>query len=70
VIHLHGAVNGRDHLGLDQIARPVLRRLVEVLVQRSYQGVLTLEVFSEGQFRSGREMVLALTESIRESDRT
>ena len=55
--------HGRDHRGLDLIADQVLTRLVALLLARQYQGVLTLEVFTERHFYPGRERILSLLEA-------
>jgi sugar phosphate isomerase/epimerase len=53
VIHLHGVVEGRDHLPLDRLAAGVLVPILERLWQQGYCGSLSLEVFgSEALARS------------------
>ena len=63
VIHLHGSVKGRDHRGLELIPKAVLNRLLALLIDRRYRGVLTLEVFTESHFYPGRELILSLMEA-------
>jgi sugar phosphate isomerase/epimerase len=60
VIHLHGCRDGRDHRGLDLISDGLLDSLRDWLMTSRYQGVLTLEVFTERHFFLGRERILAL----------
>ncbi len=47
VVHLHG-VNGRDHVGLDQIAPHQLDPVVRELAT-GFSGVVTFEVFTEDE---------------------
>jgi len=49
VIHLHG-INGRDHQSLAHVAPEKLSVMLAELVRANYQGVLTLEIFSEADF--------------------
>lgn len=63
VVHLHGARDGRDHRGLDLISDRVLDRLLALLLARQFEGVLTLEVFTERHFYAGRERVLSWLEA-------
>jgi sugar phosphate isomerase/epimerase len=60
VIHLHGCRDGRDHRGLDLIPDDLLAELRDWLVTARYQGVLTLEVFTERHFFPGRALILSL----------
>lgn len=62
VIHLHGSRDGRDHRGLDLLPEGLLAQLLDVLLVNRYQGVLTLEVFTEHHFFPGRELILELME--------
>jgi len=63
VIHLHGSRDGRDHRGLDLLPDGVLAQLLDLLLVCRYQGVLTLEVFTERHFFSSRELILSLMEA-------
>jgi sugar phosphate isomerase/epimerase len=45
VIHLHGVVEGRDHLPLDRLEAGLLDRILKRLWQQGYGGSLSLEVF-------------------------
>jgi sugar phosphate isomerase/epimerase len=47
VIHLHGINEVKDHISLKDSNLHILRRFVDV-VRDSFSGVLTLEVFNEG----------------------
>ncbi|HQM44367.1 MAG TPA: cobamide remodeling phosphodiesterase CbiR [Smithellaceae bacterium] len=49
VIHIHG-IDGRDHQSLANMPAKSLRAVLEELVSNDYQGVLTVEVFSEDDF--------------------
>jgi sugar phosphate isomerase/epimerase len=62
VLHLHGCRDGRDHRGLDLIPAGTLDRLLTLLLERAYRGVLTLEVFTERHFFPGREQIISLME--------
>lgn len=62
VVHLHGCQDGRDHRGLDLLPNALLIDLLDLLVSSKYQGVLTLEVFTQRHFFPGRESILALME--------
>jgi sugar phosphate isomerase/epimerase len=50
VVHLHG-VAARDHASLAHVARERLDPVVDLL-EREFTGIVTLEVFSEPDFRS------------------
>ncbi len=62
VVHLHGCVDGRDHISLAQMSPaqldPVVRRLA------TFSGVVTLEVFGEEDFFSSRVALLASMERV------
>jgi sugar phosphate isomerase/epimerase len=62
VVHLHGCQDGRDHRGLDLLPNALLIDLLDLLLSSKYQGVLTLEVFTQRHFFQGRELVLSLME--------
>jgi sugar phosphate isomerase/epimerase len=64
VIHIHGCSNGRDHLSLDHLPEGVLHEVLDHLLATGYNGVLTLELFSETDFFPSREMVLSLCEEL------
>lgn len=68
IVHLHGAVDGRDHRRIGLIAPEQLRRILALLVG-SFRGVLTLEVFCMEHWKAGTELVAAtLQEMIAGSD--
>jgi sugar phosphate isomerase/epimerase len=46
VIHVHGIAE-RDHKSLARVPPPELAAVLEILLERGYSGVLTIEVFSE-----------------------
>lgn len=56
VVHLHG-VGSRDHQSLAHVAPGELRAVLECLVEARYTGVVTLEVFNEGDLLSSLEAV-------------
>lgn len=53
VVHIHG-VAGRDHQSLAQMPQEMLGRAIGELVRADYRGVLTIEVFSEDDFRTSK----------------
>jgi sugar phosphate isomerase/epimerase len=56
VIHLHGIAE-RDHRSLAFMPREKVRAIWEELIRLNYQGVLTLEIFSEQDFLSSLGMI-------------
>lgn len=44
MVHLHGVSNGRDHLCLDKLAKPLVISILDVLA--SFKGTVSIEVFS------------------------
>jgi sugar phosphate isomerase/epimerase len=67
VIHLHGVSDDstqrhRDHRSVALTAPDRLDRVIQLLLQRCYTGVLTLEIFGEADFWSSLH---ALEASIR-----
>jgi sugar phosphate isomerase/epimerase len=59
VIHIHG-IDGRDHKSLAHIPRAELGRVMNYLVQVKFNGVVTIEVFNEDDFRSSVESIEAV----------
>ena len=51
VLHIHGIAE-RDHQSLDNVPVEELRRVMRFILQSGFQGVLTIEVFGEADFRS------------------
>ncbi len=51
VIHIHG-IAGRDHQSLAHVPADQLRAVWNALLGSDYRGVLTIEVFSEDDFRT------------------
>lgn len=56
VIHMHGIAE-RDHRSLAFMPQEKVRAVWEELVRTNYEGVLTLEIFSEEDFVSSLEMI-------------
>ena len=56
VIHLHG-VGTRDHQSLTHMSKEAIGAVLAELLRQNYLGILTLEVFSEEDFRSSMEMI-------------
>jgi sugar phosphate isomerase/epimerase len=57
VIHIHGHAQ-RDHQSLNLVAPEELTRVIDFLVTCNFSGVMTMEIFGEGDFRSSRETLL------------
>lgn len=64
VIHLHGVVDGRDHLSLRKGSEGRCRDLLTRLRQTAYNGVVTLEVFNEADFVESALQVRSLWETL------
>lgn len=62
VVHLHG-ISGRDHCSLTCMQPNQVHSVINELIQQGYQGVLTLEVFSQPDFLSSMEMIRKMVES-------
>ncbi len=58
VLHIHGVV-ARDHCSLSFAAAGALQAILQELIQAKYQGVFTIEVFSEDDFLSSLEAIKA-----------
>ncbi len=59
VIHIHG-IDERDHRSLTHIPRAELGRVINFLVQVKFNGVVTIEVFNDEDFRSSVESIEAV----------
>lgn len=57
VVHLHG-INGRDHTSLVHVPQAQVDEALDALAGAGFRGVVTLEVFSEDEFRGSRDLVL------------
>lgn len=64
VLHLHGVAQ-RDHQSLTHAPPGSLRAILKELLLQEYQGVVTLEVFSEEDFFSSRRLVLSMIEELK-----
>jgi sugar phosphate isomerase/epimerase len=60
VIHMHGIAE-RDHRSLAFMPREKVRAVWEELLRIKYQGVLTLEIFSEEDFLSSLKTIEELS---------
>ncbi|MBE0697299.1 MAG: sugar phosphate isomerase/epimerase [Anaerolineaceae bacterium] len=56
VIHIHG-ISGRDHKSLAHVSPEKLDPVLRFLVEKQYSGVMTLEIFSEEDFKSSLDAV-------------
>jgi sugar phosphate isomerase/epimerase len=56
VVHVHGIAD-RDHRSLAFMPQENVRVVWEELIHANYEGVLTLEIFSEADFHSSLEMI-------------
>jgi sugar phosphate isomerase/epimerase len=60
VIHIHGIAE-RDHRSLACMPLEKVRAVWDELVHAKYEGVLTLEIFSEEDFLSSMEIIEKLS---------
>ena len=60
VIHIHGIAE-RDHCSLAFMPQERVRPVFQELLRLNYEGVLTLEVFSEEDFKSSLDAIEAVT---------
>jgi sugar phosphate isomerase/epimerase len=60
VIHLHGIAE-RDHRSLAFMPQEKVSQVWDELIQANYEGVLTLEIFSEEDFISSLEVIKRLS---------
>jgi adenosylcobalamin phosphodiesterase len=58
VVHLHG-IDNRDHQSLRHVPDEKLDRVLNYLVEQTYQGVLTLEIFNEADLQTSLEAISA-----------
>jgi len=64
VVHLHAAVDGRDHLGLPDLDRGLLRTMIGTLETGGFRGVVTVETFAEVPFFDSLEILDGLAREI------
>ncbi|MDD5129371.1 MAG: cobamide remodeling phosphodiesterase CbiR [Candidatus Omnitrophica bacterium] len=57
VIHLHGVNGYKDHLSLKYLDAALIRRIIQFLKHSNYNGVLTLEVFSQADFKESMDII-------------
>ena len=57
VIHLHGVDKERDHVSIRHIDKRLLMGISEILKEKKYGGVLTMEIFSEADFEESLTIV-------------
>ena len=55
-MHIHG-IRERDHQSLTNVPAEELERVLEFIFHSNYQGVMTIEVFNEDDFRSSLEVL-------------
>ncbi|MCA9979130.1 MAG: sugar phosphate isomerase/epimerase [Anaerolineales bacterium] len=67
VIHIHG-LQERDHLSLAHMSPEQIERVLAVLRQANYDGVLTLEIFGENDFHSSIAALRAGVEAVWDVD--
>jgi len=60
VIHMHG-IDERDHRSLAFLPKEKIQVVWNALLQANYQGVLTLEIFSEEDFQSSLNVIEELS---------
>ena len=56
VVHIHGIAE-RDHRSLAFMPQENVRAVFDVLTQARYEGVLTMEIFSEEDFHSSMDVI-------------
>jgi sugar phosphate isomerase/epimerase len=59
VIHIHGIAE-RDHASLVHVETEKLRAVVDELIRANYQGVFTMEIFSEADFLTSLAALAAI----------
>ncbi|MDY6845296.1 MAG: cobamide remodeling phosphodiesterase CbiR, partial [Thermodesulfobacteriota bacterium] len=64
VIHLHGIDKNKDHASLKHLDKKLIKSVWQLLKDNNYHGVLTLEVFSQGDFE---ESIAVLSELMKGS---
>ncbi|MDY6935922.1 MAG: cobamide remodeling phosphodiesterase CbiR [Spirochaetota bacterium] len=57
VIHLHGVYRDRDHQSLRYMDRKLLKKIWNILNCNNYDGILTLEIFSESNFEESISII-------------
>ena len=61
IIHLHG-LGARDHKSLQHMERAQVEGVLEVLIEREYDGVVTLEMFDENDVFESIRMITGIME--------
>jgi sugar phosphate isomerase/epimerase len=56
VVHMHGIAE-RDHRSLEFVPQEKIRAVWQELIRARYEGVLTLEIFSEEDFLSSLAVI-------------
>jgi sugar phosphate isomerase/epimerase len=64
VIHLHGVSNGKDHISLSAGNNAHIRTFLEIVKRSDYNGIITLEIFSENDFNESMEKVREIWEQL------
>lgn len=57
IIHLHGIDNGKDHVDISYLDKPILDLVVERLYADSMMRVLTLEIFEEAHLKKSLDIL-------------
>jgi sugar phosphate isomerase/epimerase len=63
VMHIHG-INGRDHQSLSFVPTEELQRVIEYVIKSNFKGAMTMEIFSEDDFRSSMTVLKTICENI------
>ncbi len=58
VIHLHGVNGCQDHTSLRYFDAALIRRIIQFLKHNNYNGVLTLEMFSQTDFKESMDIII------------
>lgn len=57
VIHFHGVNKDKDHVSLKYFDKKFIKNILQILKDKNYQGVLTLEVFSQDDFEESIDVL-------------
>jgi sugar phosphate isomerase/epimerase len=68
VLHIHG-VSGRDHKSLSHVPFDELYRVIQFVSHSGFQGVMTVEVFGEEDFRTSMRAIQNVLVRITEEEK-